>query len=203
LIAAFAEATQHALTDVLTGLPNRRYLEDVFQLKSAELHRHPERESHALVVLDGDGFKKINDTYGHNIGDEMIKHMAIALKACLREDDFLARIGGDEFAIILSEVGNIEKAQKIVRKLQERLEEKHPFKIDLGSEQQITVLLKISMGAALFPVPADQDAHFTTVFKQADLALYVNKQVRKQGDGLVSRGKYALKNALLRIAHSL
>jgi len=202
LHAALAEATEHALTDPLTGLPNRRYLDDVFNRKRAELRRHPERQHHALVVLDGDGFKKINDTYGHNIGDQMIKHMASALKTSLRDDDFLARIGGDEFAIILSEVGTKEKAQEIVVKLQERLEDKHPFSIDSGSGQQITIPLKISMGVVLFPVPAETE-NFTMTFKKADAALYVNKQERKRGDGVVSRAKYLLKQQLIRFANTL
>lgn len=110
----YARATEDALTDTLTNLPNRRHLD---QRIDAEIERS-QRYNHkfSLLMIDLDGFKGINDTFGHSIGDSVLKQVAAALRRALRSSDFLARYGGDEFSIILPETG-LQRAMMVAEKL--------------------------------------------------------------------------------------
>jgi len=97
-----AEAESHALTDPLTGLPNARYLALRFEEEAARARRTD--RTFQVVMLDLDEFKKVNDTYGHKTGDKMLREVAHLIEGQLREYDFLARYGGDEFVALVQEV---------------------------------------------------------------------------------------------------
>jgi diguanylate cyclase (GGDEF)-like protein len=97
-----AEAEANALTDPLTGLPNARYLALRFEEEAARARRTD--RSFQVVMLDLDEFKTVNDTYGHKVGDKMLREVAHLIEGQLREYDFLARYGGDEFVALVQEV---------------------------------------------------------------------------------------------------
>ncbi|MGJ7615186.1 MULTISPECIES: sensor domain-containing diguanylate cyclase [unclassified Variovorax] len=118
---ANAELAAHASTDALTGLPNRRSLMDTLR----RLLAHGEREGRSVLVgfIDMDGFKKINDTHGHDIGDEFLSAMAGRLSASLRASDVLARFGGDEFVVVGAGPAHDESPRTAARALADRLGE--------------------------------------------------------------------------------
>ena len=108
-------------TDELTGLLNRRGFEDEFNraLSSAERHH----EQGVLIYIDLDGFKPVNDTFGHAAGDDLLAEVGSRLRACVRQGDVVARLGGDEFAVILSQADTdtaSEKAVSLVEKIEEQ-----------------------------------------------------------------------------------
>ena len=139
----FARATEDALTDTLTNLPNRRHLD---QRIAAEIERS-QRYHHkfALLMIDLDGFKGINDTFGHAIGDSVLKQVAAALRRTLRASDFLARYGGDEFSIILPETGR-ERALMVAEKLRLALTSTH-----LHLPQETQRYLSGCVGISIYP----------------------------------------------------
>ncbi len=153
-----------ALTDFLTNLSNRRY----FMLSGAEAVKRVMRnkEPLSLLMLDIDWFKKVNDKYGHEVGDWAIQHVAAVLKSSLREIDILARIGGEEFAVLLPNTGQAEVAAlaERVRKLMQAT----PFET-AGEAISIT----ISLGAAVFEKGMTD---IDTLLRNADAALYQAKR---------------------------
>ncbi|HSE43447.1 MAG TPA: diguanylate cyclase, partial [Acidobacteriota bacterium] len=156
-----AETIRHlAYHDSLTGLPNRMLFRDRFLHSLALAHR--KKELLAMLFLDLDRFKKINDTLGHAAGDRLLQAVAERLKKTLREGDTIARLGGDEFMILLSGVKAVEDAAKVAEKILQAI---HPsFLID-GQELHITT----SIGISLYPYDGpDTD----TLLKNADIALY-------------------------------
>ena len=110
----YARATEDAITDTLTNLPNRRHLDQRIEAEIERSQRYHHKFS--LLMIDLDGFKGINDTFGHSIGDSVLKQVAVALRRALRASDFLARYGGDEFSIILPETG-LQRAMMVAEKL--------------------------------------------------------------------------------------
>ena len=156
---------QMAHTDALTTLHNRRYFEQL-----ADQHLFKSRESNYplyLLLLDVDHFKKINDTYGHDIGDEILKMMAKVAKSQIRQHDLLARFGGEEFIILLTDT-TTRQAEEIAERICSEIS-KTPFK--LNNEQDIH--FTISIGFARF-LPHCHDLR--RLIKCADLALYTAKQ---------------------------
>ncbi len=152
-----------AYYDVLTGLPNRSLFLDHLHLAMAGAKRH---ESHmALLFLDLDRFKEINDTLGHHIGDLLLQNVAGRLKACLRETDTVARMGGDEFAIIQTDLAGIEGAESLAQKIIASLSE--PFLLD-GQE----VYTSTSIGITVYPL---EDVGAEQLLKNADMAMYSAK----------------------------
>ncbi len=139
----YARATEDALTDILTGLPNRRHLDQRIrdEIERATRYEH----TFALLMIDLDGFKGINDTFGHPIGDGVLKQVSDALRRSLRSSDFLARYGGDEFSIILPETG-LERALLVAEKLRMGLASTR-----LHLPQQTQRYLSGCMGIAIFP----------------------------------------------------
>ena len=124
--------------DVLTGLPNRGALENAFNRLSAK----PSERGHALLLLDLDRFKQINDTYGHLAGDELLRMFAALLLSSVRRDDFVARLGGDEFVILLPDT-QLEHAHGVAQKIVHASLELKVEKINLvefGSSAGITAL---------------------------------------------------------------
>lgn len=159
-----------AFFDPLTGLPNRRLLHD--RLEQA-LTRH-RRSGHngALVFIDLDNFKALNDSLGHDKGDLLLQHVARRLQKCIRQSDTVARFGGDEFVILLEELAeNTEQAAdsalRICRTLLDELN--HDFDLDT-TPYHITP----SIGITLFT--ADTTIDIKELFKQADIAMYKAKQ---------------------------
>ncbi len=151
------ELAEIATRDALTGLYNKA--EYVKRIKSKIKSAKRYGESFGIIILDIDHFKKINDTYGHKDGDEVLKAIAKVLTSTLREDDFIARWGGEEFVVIANNV-NKEKLIAITKKLQNAIR-------DIEFKKAITA----SFGLTLY----HEDDTFETIFKRADEALYKAK----------------------------
>ena len=156
-----------ALHDALTGLPNRRLLEDRIETSLQHALRHHTKV--AVMYLDLDGFKAVNDTHGHGCGDELLKRVAARLVASSRKEDTVARIGGDEFVIVLGDVSNLGDAQEPASKLVSVVSE--PYYID-----DVTLTLSTSIGIALYPDDADTVDALLCV---ADNGLYLAKRSGK------------------------
>lgn len=155
------EAVNHqAYHDALTDLPNRALFKDRLGLAIAQAER--EKERFAVMFVDLDRFKWVNDTLGHHVGDELLKMVAVRLKQCLRKGDTLARIGGDEFTVLLPKVKNREDVRLAVDKILEQFQ--RPFLLE-GSE----VFVSASIGIAMFPEHGD---NIDTLVKCADIAMY-------------------------------
>jgi diguanylate cyclase (GGDEF)-like protein/PAS domain S-box-containing protein len=164
---ARTEALEYqTLHDVLTSLPNRTLLND--RLHQAILAGSRQRKTAALLVMDVDGFKEVNDTYGHYAGDHLLQQIASRLEGLLRVSDTVARLGGDEFAILPVVGMGGEDGATTARKVLQGLE--HPFVVD-GRDVRITA----SIGIAVYPTDG-QDA--PTLMRHADAAMYVAKRAR-------------------------
>lgn len=149
--------------DDLTGLANRALLRDRLERALAAARRH--RTAVAVMILDLDGFKAVNDTLGHAAGDRLLKEVADRLRGRVRETDTVARLGGDEFALVIENLGRSEHATLVARKLLDALEA--PVRID-GTEARVGA----SLGVALYPRDADDPA---VLMRQADAAMYAAK----------------------------
>jgi diguanylate cyclase (GGDEF)-like protein len=152
-----------ALYDALTGLANRRLFQD--RLEQAFLHAQRDETGFALMLLDLDRFKEINDTLGHQTGDAVLAHLATRLRDVARASDTVARLGGDEFALVLEGAQGPADALFIAERIRHALDE--PFVVD-----GMTLELETSIGIAIFPrhgEDADQ------LLKRADIALYASK----------------------------
>ncbi len=161
---AEAQLAHQALTDDLTGLPNRRLLADRLTQSLAVGRR--DHHSVSLLYMDLDGFKLVNDSLGHSIGDALLGEVARRLRSRLRESDTLARLGGDEFTVILNHLRDSEAADEVARKLLEAIGQ--PYVIN-GHE----ITISASIGISFFPenaVDADQ------LLQQADSAMYAAKR---------------------------
>jgi diguanylate cyclase (GGDEF)-like protein len=155
--------------DALTDLPNRMLLRERLE---HELKRVKRGEMLAVLCLDLDRFKSVNDTLGHPIGDELLKVVSDRLRACTREPDTIARLGGDEFAIIMTAIQQPTDAAALARRIRESIV--RPFHID-GHQ----IVIDISTGISVAPIDATSPDQ---LLKNADMALYGAK-----GDG---RGTY-------------
>jgi two-component system cell cycle response regulator len=156
-----------ALNDPLTGLANRRLLAD--RISMALVHARRNKSAMAVVYLDLDGFKQINDTLGHGAGDVLLKMVAGRLVETVREEDTVARLGGDEFIIALWHVSGTDYAAMVALRVLEAVS--HPYGIE-GH----TVSITTSAGVGIYPVHGE-DAD--TLMKSADLALYEAKRAGK------------------------
>jgi diguanylate cyclase (GGDEF)-like protein/PAS domain S-box-containing protein len=159
-----------ALYDHLTQLPNRFFFEQNISQSLARAERHSRMI--AIMFLDLDHFKEINDTLGHDAGDALLKEVATRIKKCLRENDTIARLGGDEFAIILDEIEKPEDAATIAEKIIEKLNPAFYFN---GNE----IYARTSIGIAIYPFGGETAK---ILIKNADTAMYRAKQE--------GRGKY-------------
>jgi len=156
-----------ALHDPLTGLANRRLLDE--RISMALAHARRNKSAMAVVYLDLDGFKQINDTLGHGAGDVLLKMAAGRLVATVREEDTVARPGGDEFIIALWDVSGADGAARAASKVIEAMSQ--PYGIE-GH----TVSLTISAGVGIYP---DHGEDADALMKSADLALYEAKRAGK------------------------
>jgi diguanylate cyclase (GGDEF)-like protein/PAS domain S-box-containing protein len=151
--------------DTLTGLPNRRLLLDRLERTLAQARRH--RRSMAVMFLDLDRFKQINDTLGHAAGDELLQRMAERLVACVREGDTVARPGGDEFVVLLAEINLPQDAARVAEKIVAACA--RPVEV-AGHPLTVT----ISIGIAVYPVDGTDDVE--GLMKKADMAMYAAKE---------------------------
>lgn len=158
-----------AYHDTLTRLPNRTLLND--RLVQAISHAKRNNEKLSVMFLDLDRFKNINDTLGHMVGDKLLQSVADRLKKCLRECDTLARIGGDEFTILLPEIHSKSDSEFIAQKIIDTL--KHPFNLD---NQEI--FISTSIGIANYPADGESKE---SLLKHADIAMYSIKNKGKDG----------------------
>ena len=164
---------QHAaFHDPLTELPNRRYLVERCEAALAEAKRH--NQAVALLLIDLDHFKPINDRYGHDAGDQMLRAIAQRLRDHVRAGDAVARLGGDEFAVLICGADAEEHARDIARRLLAELAQP----VSYGAER---LTVTISIGVALYP----QHAHtFTSLYKAADEMLYKVKARGRSGSAV-------------------
>lgn len=155
---------QLAHYDVLTGLPNRLLFHD--RLEQAIAHAKRNSQWVALLFLDLDRFKHVNDSVGHAGGDMLLKEVATRLKSCMRESDTVARTGGDEFVVLLSDFGTEEQVLQATSELAEKLVDiiAQPFYID-----SMEFYVSVSIGITVFP----QDGHnIDFLVRNADIAMY-------------------------------
>ncbi|HLG21413.1 MAG TPA: diguanylate cyclase, partial [Candidatus Manganitrophaceae bacterium] len=165
--AQTADLEYQATHDPLTDLPNRTLFYD--RLKYAILAGQREKESFALLLIDLDRFKEINDSLGHHIGDLILREVGSRLRNALRESDTVARIGGDEFALLLPNVdtvGGVLAARKILRAVEA------PF-----APEKLSLSIHASVGVALFP---EHGADAAALLRRADQAMY---HAKRTGDG--------------------
>lgn len=161
--ASEAQAQHLAFHDVLTGLPNRALVEDRLTQALALATRHDQRV--ALLLIDLDRFKTINDTHGHHAGDELIIAVAQRLSNIVRASDTVGRIGGDEFIVVMPDVDNIGQVQSLAQRIIDELSE--PFTL-FGSD----VWSGASIGLALAP---KDGVDRLELMRKADIALYEAK----------------------------
>lgn len=164
-----------AYYDPLTRLPNRRLLED--RLELAIRHAHRQRRRLAVLFIDLDHFKQVNDSLGHAAGDELLLEVSRRLGDRLREDDTLARLGGDEFIVLLPDLEDADEVTRIARRLLDAIAE--PFR--LGPQ---TVRVGCSLGISLYP---DDALSAEDLIQHADAAMYRAKQEGRNGFRLFRR----------------
>lgn len=161
----FEEEIKHlAYHDRLTGLPNKTLLMDIFDIEVARARRNENKIG--ILYLDLDGFKEINDRFGHAAGDRLLKDVAGRLKRRMRGADIVARVGGDEFNILLPNLVNTNSITTIARKL---IEDLHRPYVIYGQDLNITT----SIGISVFP---DDSTDIETLCRYADIAMYHAKQ---------------------------
>lgn len=156
---------QQANFDALTGLANRQMFQDRLEQEIKKSHRTA--LPLALMVLDLDRFKEVNDTLGHDMGDFLLKEVAQRLSRCVREDDTVARLGGDEFAVIMGELEDVDCVEQMALDLMQNLAD--PF--HLGEE---AVYISASIGTTFYPEDA---TGFDDLLKNADQAMYAAKRL--------------------------
>ena len=163
-----ARLEKMATHDALTGLPNRNQFSERLMHNLA----HAKRYNHKLCVLfmDLDGFKQVNDTYGHGVGDELLVESAKRIKQSIREIDTVARVGGDEFTVILAEIHELQEVQPVIQRIMEAVSQ--PFRFN-----DIVCHVGVSIGQAIFP---DDGTDMETLLVKADHAMYKVKKDRKK-----------------------
>lgn len=152
-----------ANTDALTNIPNRLFLENKLQGLTRNDERHSDR--FAFLFCDLDGFKVVNDTYGHTVGDKVLSHVARRLSRNIRSEDILARYGGDEFVIIISPLVDDSTIKPIKEKIERSLSQ--PFEIS-GN----VIKVGISIGISIFP---DDATNLADLIHKADKRMYDSK----------------------------
>ncbi|MBI3345068.1 MAG: EAL domain-containing protein [Gammaproteobacteria bacterium] len=161
------ELLEHqALHDSLTGLPNRTLLHDRMQHAFVTAQRLG--KTVALLMMDLDRFKEVNDTLGHHVGDLLLQQIALRMRGALRESDTIARLGGDEFAVVLPSVENPEQAVHTAQKILTTLEQ--PLNLDGHS-----FTIGASIGIAFFPEHGEDN---DTLMRHADLSMYYAKRTQ-------------------------
>ncbi len=167
LEVAKTKAEALAIHDFLTGLPNRVLLFD--RITRALMMAKRKHRMVGILCLDVDDFKKVNDTYGHGVGDQLLVEIAGRMKNCLRESDTVTRLGGDEFLVLAPEVESVAQVEAIAKHLLDRV--RIPFQL-----ADLTLIATFSLGIALYPQNGMTPEALTAA---ADRALYVAKSLGK------------------------
>jgi diguanylate cyclase (GGDEF)-like protein/PAS domain S-box-containing protein len=163
---------QLAYFDALTGLPNRRLLQDRLEQAVAQARRNQRRV--AVAFLDLDHFKRVNDVHGHDVGDELLTLAAQRLITCVRRGDTVARQGGDEFILVLADIGEDAGVQRVAEKIVAALA--MPFSLP---QSGLTIdFISTSLGLAVFPTDGLEPQD---LMKKADLAMYAAKEGGRNG----------------------
>jgi diguanylate cyclase (GGDEF)-like protein/PAS domain S-box-containing protein len=158
---AEAQMQHDALHDALTGMPNRALLVERLERAATRSRRYPERRF-AVLFLDLDGFKFVNDSLGHETGDRLLVALAPRIEGCLRSSDTCARLGGDEFVVLLDEVGDVAGAVDVAERIQQQV--CAPFVID-GREVRVSASIGIVIGGTTHQRADD-------ILRDADIAMY-------------------------------
>ncbi len=180
-----------AYHDMLTGLPNRLLFKDHLILGMAQAKRN--RSKLAVMFLDLDRFKIINDTLGHVVGDQLLQSVAMRLAKCVREGDTLARQGGDEFTLLLPQIDDPQDAALAAKKLLETLN--RPFRVG-GQDHYFSA----SIGIAIYPDDGDS---VDTLVKNADIAMYHVKELGRNNYAFFSQAKTAVYSHRLLLENDL
>jgi diguanylate cyclase (GGDEF)-like protein len=158
--------------DVLTGLPSLCFLQEAALSQLAQAKRNKQKIS--VMFVDLDGFKAVNDTWGHDAGDAVLKEVGERLSSCLRACDQVARIGGDEFVVLVTDTHDPKDAGRVARKIIDRLS----APIDLvGANVNAKAHIGASIGIAFYP---DHGEDLDTLLKAADRCMY---EVKREGKG--------------------
>lgn len=181
-----------AMHDALTRLPNRAYFMNQLNRILAQVHE-PCNPVAVVLFLDLDRFKIINDSLGHVAGDQLLIHVAEQLRACVRTGDFVARFGGDEFAILASNLLNVDAAVEIANRIQQQLI--HPLNL---VDHEISV--SVSIGIALI---SDRYKHAEDLLRDADTALYQAKADGRAGYAIFNETMHMQTLGMLRLETSL
>jgi diguanylate cyclase (GGDEF)-like protein len=160
------QLVQQAFHDSLTGIANRALFKDRLHQSLARASRRKEKP--AVLFIDLDGFKTINDSLGHAVGDELLAAVAARLRPCIRTGDTMARLGGDEFAVLLEDIEDLAAATTVAQRINEALKE--PFALS-----QREVFISASIGIAPFVSAQDPDE----LLRNADIAMYMAKGAGK------------------------
>ncbi|MBI9096767.1 MAG: GGDEF domain-containing protein [Sphaerochaeta sp.] len=172
---AALQLEQYANYDTLTGLPNRRFFFESLKKAVTESERHARR--FALLYIDLDGFKGINDAYGHEVGDEVLITLGGRLVKGIRKTDFVARLGGDEFAVILYDIEEMTVAENLAKNIHEMLQE-------VIHTDSLQCTINASFGIALYP---DTGNDCETLLRNADSAMY---EIKRKGKGKIGIFRY-------------
>jgi len=166
LVTSHRQLEEIAYCDMLTDMPNRRMFAEEFHRR---LERYDRLQPFALLLIDLDFFKHINDTFGHDAGDAVLIHSAQRLKQELRESDFVARLGGDEFAILLFTANDEDSIEAVCKRILANVAIPVSYK-------NVNLQVGCSIGIARFPMDADSQEG---LYKLADVALYKAKQISR------------------------
>ncbi len=190
--AAEEQLEKHAYYDQLTGLPNRTLFMDWLSRTVQRARRHREHRF-AVLFLDIDRFKNINDSLGHTLGDRMLKEAAVRLLRCVRPSDTVARLGGDEFTVLLDDIEEVADAMRVATRIHEEL--RQPIRLD-DHDIYATTSIGIAINTEAYETPDD-------VLRDADIAMY---QAKGEGPGqtkLFDNAMHTSAVALLRIETEL
>jgi diguanylate cyclase (GGDEF)-like protein/PAS domain S-box-containing protein len=182
---AETQLLHNALHDMLTGLPNRALFLDRLERAMERGRRHP-NALFAVLMLDFDRFARVNDSLGHAVGDHLLIAASGRLESCLRTADTIARIGGDEFIILLEDINNVSDVTQVAERLLEEMTV--PFNL-LGQKVIITTSIGVVLGSLSYDKPED-------ILRDADIAMY---RAKSQG-----RGRYTMFSSMMRadvVAH--
>ena len=182
--------TFSARHDGLTGLPNRAQFLERVEMMLGRLRRRPDRRF-AVIFLDLDGFKKVNDTLGHAAGDDLLVEVAARLTGCLRPQDAVARFGGDEFALLLDESGGAVKVESVAERIQREVQ--RPVAIDGQGMVQVAASMGVVVAHAGYETAE-------AILVDADMAMYAAKaggKARHVVWGRTDRADVARKEAVL------
>ena len=164
-----AKLEKMAMFDVLTGLPNRNML--TFQIEKQLAYSARDEKFVALMFMDLDDFKKVNDSYGHDVGDKLLKAAAMRISKPIRETDIASRFGGDEFVILLSNIESKQQAEVVARKI--IAEFSQPIEVD-GLQFYISISVGVAIASHARATPLE-------LLRHADIAMYEAKE--KKGTG--------------------